>query len=114
MKIEHGIKKHKDVCKNWLFVHASKKQSYNLQTDPTSAIIGMMHINCVGKISNSIHKTKWATGPNCWYIDAVIKFNNPIPTKGRLGQWDPDASLHSKLEKQISNSMYNIISSRQH
>jgi hypothetical protein len=68
-----------------------------------------MHINCVGKVTDSIHKTKWAKGPNCWYIDAVIKFDNPIPAKGKLGQWNPDISIHSELEKQINTSMYNII-----
>ena len=100
---------YKDICKNWLFVHTSSKKSTKLPDQPISAIIGMMHINCVGKISDSIHKTKWALGPNCWYIDAVIKFDDPIYTKGRLGQWDPDINIHSDLEKQISNSMYNII-----
>jgi hypothetical protein len=94
---------HKNICKNWLFVHTL------LQNDNTTSIIGMMHINCIRKISDSIHKTKWASGPNCWYIDAVIKFNHSIPTKGQLGQWNPDTRLHLELNKQINNSMYNII-----
>ena len=105
-----------DVCKNWLFVHSSTKVE-NKQQDlfqydfdyPESAIIGMMHINSVGKISDSVHKTMWAKGPKCWYIDAVIKFKNPISTIGKLGQWDPDISLHGKLTEQIEESMYSIV-----
>lgn len=111
---------HKDACKNWLFVHASSKYASKKEIKkidnipdnfdyPSSCIIGMMHINCVGKVSDAVHKCSWAKGPNCWYIDAVIKFKTPIPTTGKLGQWDPDPSLHDQLTDQITDSMYSII-----
>jgi hypothetical protein len=111
---------YKNVCKNWLFVHSSAKllpkkelikltNFYKGLETPTSSIIGMMHINSIGNASDSVHKTIWAYGPKCWYIDAVIKFKEPILTTGKLGQWDPDSKLHSQLQKQITASMYNII-----
>lgn len=110
-------KLHMNVCKNWLFVHSStKKVKIGLTEEekkldyPLSSIVGMMHINCIGKIQDSVHVTKWAEGPKCWYIDAVIKFNTPIHTVGKLGQWNPDSSLNDKLTEQINKSMYNIIS----
>lgn len=107
---------YKDVCKNWLLVHSSTKVE-NKQKElfhydfeyPKSAIIGMMHINRVGNISDSVHPTMWEKGPKCWYIDAVIKFITPVYTIGALGQWDPYPSLHDKLTEQIKESMYNII-----
>ena len=97
-----------DVCKNWLFVHSSTKRISKKKLQPSS-ILGMMHINCVGKLKDSVHRTEWESGPVCWYIDAVIKFDIPVLTTGRLGQWNPDPSLHRQLKVQINNSMYNII-----
>jgi hypothetical protein len=98
-------KMYKNICKNWLLVHTSSKP---VTVMPNSCIIGMMHINCVGKISDVVHSA-WAKGPNCWYIDAVIKFKTPISTTGKLGQWNPDPDIHFQLNEQITDSMYNII-----
>jgi hypothetical protein len=115
----------KDVCKNWLFVHAAskpaskkrlakssdevKEEINKLGTLENSAIIGMMHIHSIGECKKSVHKNSWASGPNCWYIDAVVPFKIPIPTVGSLGQWAPDTSLFPLLKTQIDVSMYNII-----
>ena len=102
-------KLYKDVCKNWLFIHTSAKPVMKDTSMPNSAIIGMMHINSIGKLSEAVHKSSWATGPYCWYIDAVIKFKIPILTKGMLMTWDPKPSLHNQLTEQITNSLYDII-----
>jgi len=116
----------KDICKNWLFVHAAgkpaskkrllrssmevKEEIARIQTPwVNSAIIGMMHIHSIKKCSESVHNSIWASGPNYWYIDAVVPFNKPVLTTGSLGQWIPDENLFSELTKQIDVSMYNII-----
>jgi hypothetical protein len=120
-----NIKIYDDHSKNWLFVHSSsrlpcKKELIKLvEDDPEldkyltnpskSCIIGMMHINCVGNLTESVNKTRWSYGPKCWYIDAVIKFKQPIITTSKLGKWDPDQNIHKKLKKQIDESMYGII-----
>ena len=119
-------KMNKDVCKNWLLVHASAKalskkelegeklcikyelDNINTSLFPKSAFVGIMHIHSIDKFSNSVNPTIWATGPNCWYIDAVIKFKKPVPSYGKLGQWTPSESIHEELDKQITQSMYNI------
>lgn len=111
---------HKDACKNWLLVHSSSKYVSKKELEkinhipdnfeyPSSCIIGMMHINCIGKLSKSVHPSCWESGPNCWYIDAVIKFKTPVYTDGKLGQWDPSADIRDDLRKQIAESMYDII-----
>jgi hypothetical protein len=111
---------HKDECKNWLFVHASSKYASKKEVKkinnipdnleyPSSCIIGMIHINCIGKLLKSVCPSCWESGPNCWYIDAVIKFDTHVSTDGHLGQWDPDKDIHNDLTKQIESSMYNIV-----
>jgi hypothetical protein len=114
---------YQNVCKNWLFVHASSKllpkkelitliktyKDLEITNLPTSCIIGMMHIKCVGNITDSVHKTMWASGPKCWYIDAIIKFKQPVLSVGKLGQWDPEEKIHTLLQEQINESMYNIM-----
>jgi hypothetical protein len=119
-------KNYNDVCKNWLLVHSSSKpesknklkkvkssikdqlNKVDINSFPNSAIIGMMHIHNIGKLSDSVNPTLWAEGPNCWYIDSVIQFDTPIISSGSLGQWSPPENLHNKIHEQIIKSMYNI------
>ena len=122
-----NIKIDKNQCKNWLLVHSSSKpmsksrrlslqKRYNIESnlseyiEPTSAIIGMIHIHSVKKKS-ILENSKWAVGPYCWYIDAVIKYKNPIKTVGKMGQgitWNPDIKIYKNIEDEINISMYDI------
>lgn len=99
------IKLNQNPAENWFLVHSSKK--INIQK-PISSIIGMMHIRRIESISN-ISNNIWATGPYCWILDAVIKLNNPIFTIGHQKVWDPPENIHEKLQKEIKNSLYNLI-----
>ena len=119
-------KMYKDVCKNWLLVHSSGKpiskkslagvnssikeelDKINTSVFPNSAFVGMMHIHSIDKLCNSVNPTKWAEGPNCWYIDAVIQFKTPIQSIGELSQWTPCEYVHDEIRTQIVQSMYNI------
>lgn len=106
-----------DVCDNWLFVHAGKLNetqknldnqkleikkiltTIDLEKLPNSAILGMIHIKKIIHCDTST--SLWSIGPNCWVIDAVVKFKNPVFTNGKLSLWNPEKSLHQKLHKEI-------------
>ena len=116
------IKLDVNPCKNWLFVHSTSKpistqkliiisnMYIDIKIEPTSSIIGMIHIHDIKK-KNILDNGIWAIGPYCWYIDAIIKFKNPIKTIGRMGQgliWNPSENLHKEIYNEIKISMYNI------
>lgn len=67
---------------------------------PTSAILGAMYITHTESPCD-IEKYLWATGPVCWHINKVIKFDTPIPAKGQLGLWNPYIFLHNDIKKQL-------------
>lgn len=114
-----------EPCNNWMFVHASKQfdtkknlgickpniqtelKKWDIRSFPTSSIIGLMHIRNI-EANCELDKHFWATGPFCWHIDAVIKFNNPIHVNGTLGQWRPPKEIHNELYKEIKNNVKNI------
>jgi len=101
-----------NVCKNWLFVHSSKKvlqSSDSTKKVLQSSIIGMMHIHSIISHKDSVYNGKWEKGPYCWYIDAVIPFKNPISATGSLGQWNPNERVFNLLKEQIDKSVCNII-----
>jgi hypothetical protein len=79
---------------------------YEYKKFPISSIVGIMHI-C--EIENNCKTDKlWASGPHCWHIDGVIKFNNPIKCKGSLSFWNPPLDMHKELEKEITGSLFNL------
>ena len=109
------IKLSQNFCKNWLLVHsASKPRTWLKQPtpphvldncyEPTSSIIGIIHIHSI--------KKKGVQGLYCWYIDAIIKFKNIIKTMAKMRQgltWNPYPELHVDIEKEIKNSMFQIV-----
>lgn len=115
------MKVNEDICKNWLLVHASKR--YGIMKDikskireelnrheckdfPKSSIIGLMHINRIEEKGVKDEKTNiWEIGPNCWYIDAVLNFKNPIYVKGNQKFWNPKENIHKELRVEIERSI---------
>lgn len=46
----------------------------------------------------SIHvlKDSFASGPYCWILENPVRFQTPIPCKGKLGLFDTDYSEYIK------------------
>ena len=66
----------------------------------------MAHISEMEKKCDN--SQKWATGKVCWHFDSVIKFDNPVEAKGKLGRWDPETKIHDSLTQQINISKKKI------
>jgi hypothetical protein len=113
-----------NLCNNWRLVHSSgtfdkptnlkkgiKKEldRHDWKKFPTSSIIGLMHINKVEECGpTEIKKLLWASGSQCWHIDAVVMFKNPVHAKGALGFWKPKIEIHQQLTTEIENSIKDI------
>ena len=118
-------KENKEVNK-WFFIHSCAKQKkpffvndkikpeikklinlFKQEELPYSSIIGIMfvknfEINCVDK------KYFWGNGPTCWHISKVIKFDNPIKTKGQLRFWEPPENIWEKLDIELESKWNKI------
>lgn len=108
--------------RRWILVHSSGMFDKNIKGTPEvmktlnklewkkypkSVILGLMHVSRI-EIDCDIEKYKWATGPNCWHIDKVLKFSTPIPAKGSLGLWKPKENIFEKLTKEINKGWVNM------
>jgi ASCH domain len=49
---------------------------------------------------NAQHRRGHVSGPYCWVLADIVKLQKPIPCKGRLGLWTPDAQVQEQLKAQ--------------
>jgi hypothetical protein len=101
----------------WILIHSTSIYDKNMKNvknihninlknmNIPSHILGIIHIKNI-ETDCDIDKYKWATGPNCWHIDFVYKFEKPIEAKGQLGLWSPSDNQIKSIKKQLKRDFF--------
>jgi len=80
------------------------------------AIVGVVDVTeCFGLITHldalrgpRPDDLRWADGPWCWRLANPRPLAKPVPCKGRLGLWTPDAETMRAVMEQIGDGRFDV------